>query len=311
MKIFWNVIEPLPFKGTALTVGTFDGIHLGHQAIIQKVKEHAKKNGVKSLLVTFELNPNVVLKRGGTSEVKLLTTLEEKIDILKKSGLDCLVVYKFTQAFAQISAEDFVRKILVKNLKMQSIDIGEDHTFGRDRQGNKRLLEKLGKELGFSVNNVQAVYTQETMISSTRIRQLIKDGHLSDTHLLLGRPYSLQGRVVKGSQRGRELGYPTANIRPDDQKLIPRSGIYATKVEIGDEMYDSVTYIGASPTFKKREKIIEVHVHDFDNILYGQELTVYFYQFIRDDQNFDSQSELVQMIGLDKKKSIEILHNGG
>ncbi len=294
-----------------MTVGTFDGIHLGHQKIIEKVRKYAHDLNVKSLLFTFEPHPKLVVARSGV-DVKLLTSIEEKIHVLEQTGLDTLVVSNFTKSFAATSAEDFVRTILVEKLSMKTIVLGHDHAFGRDRQGNQELLQILGSELDFQVHTVEPIVSDEGNISSTRIRKLLLDGNVSIAAKILGRPYSVRGQVVKGKGVGKELGFPTANIRPDTQyKLIPQVGIYSTRLSIEGKLHNAVTYIGSRPTFNGDEKVIEVHVHNFNKDLYGKEVVVYFYDFQRPDRKFENRSDLVETIKKDKQKSMRFFDNGG
>ena len=312
MKIFKSTIEAVPFDGTALTVGTFDGIHKGHRTIIDKLNEQAQLLGLQSLLFTFEPHPKIVMQKSGVPELKLLTTIDEKIAVLGTTGLDSLVVSSFTRSFAATSAEDFVRDTLVKKLKMKCVILGHDHAFGRNRQGNDELLKKLGRELGFQVQTVEPISNSGEHISSTRIRHALQDGRVGAAAFMLDRPYEVTGTVVEGQKQGRELGFPTANLRPDSEhKLIPKVGIYATTVRIDGQVFESVTYIGSRPTFAGRQSVVEVHVHDFENDLYGKSLTVYFYKFLREDRKFQSTGELVETIKNDKKNAITYFANGG
>ncbi len=312
MKIYTSPIEELPYNGAVVTVGTFDGVHKGHQKIIEKVLEQSRLLGVNSVLVTFEPHPKLVVQEQGRSQIYLLTTIKEKITVLDAAGLDCLVVSEFTKTFAKTPAEEFVRDTLVGKLKMKSIIIGHDHAFGRDRQGNLQLLQRLGAELDFQVHTVMPIKSNSGIISSTRIRHLLADGNIEMANTYLGRPYSVCGKVVKGKERGRQLGYPTANVLPDEpSKLVPKVGIYATTVSVGDQIYTSVTYIGKRPTFRGEGKVIEVHVHDFDKEIYEQEITVYFHTFLLEDRRFNSKTELVKAIKKDKNNAIKYFDNGG
>lgn len=312
MKIFKSTTETIPFEGTAITVGTFDGIHRGHQIIIDKVMEQARILGVQSLLFTFEPHPKTVVHKEGVPDIRLLTTIDEKIEVLEKTGIDSLFVSQFTKSFAATPAEDFVRDTLVNTLKMKSIIVGHDHAFGRNRQGNDELLQKLGQELGFHVHMVEQISNENERVSSTRIRHALHDGHVAEAARMLGRSYSLSGTVIHGQKQGRELGFPTANLRPDSEyKIIPQVGIYATKVRIDKTLHDSVTYIGVRPTFDGTHKVVEVHVMDFDENIYGQNITVYFEQFLREDRKFQTTDELIKHIQHDKNTAIHYFANGG
>jgi riboflavin kinase/FMN adenylyltransferase len=311
LKIFKST-DVIPFDGTAITVGTFDGIHHGHQIIINKVKEQAKILGVQSLLFTFEPHPKTVVFKQGVPDIRLLTTIDEKIEVLETTGLDSLYVSLFDKTFAATTAEEFVRETLVKRLKMKSIIIGHDHAFGRNRQGNDELLARLGQELGFQVHTIEQISNENERISSTRIRHALHEGQADEAARMLGRSYSVSGTVIHGLQQGRELGFPTANLRPDSPfKLIPKVGIYATRVRIDNKIHNSVTYIGVRPTFDGTHKVVEVHVMDFDGTIYGQNITVYFEKFLRDDRRFASTDELVKNIQNDKNNAITYFANGG
>ncbi|MBN1481558.1 bifunctional riboflavin kinase/FAD synthetase [candidate division KSB1 bacterium] len=312
MKIFYSTLTPVPFAGTTLTVGTFDGIHKGHQQIINRVREQARALGIQSMLVTFEPHPKIVVQKSGIPETQLLTTIDEKIGILEQMGLDSLVILKFTPSFATLSAEHFVREKLVEKLRMKSIVIGHDHAFGRNREGDEKLLHTLGRELNFSVHTVDPVSASGDKISSTQVRRALQQGDVAGAARMLGRYYSVSGPVVAGRNQGRKLGFPTANIRPDSaHKLVPMVGIYATTVDIRGTTHESVTYIGTRPTFAGRQKVVEVHVFDFDETLYGEPIKVNFCTFLRDDRKFQSPDELIATIKKDKKKAMTYFANGG
>ena len=295
-----------------VTVGTFDGIHRGHQKIIAEVLEQSKRLGVNSALLTFEPHPKLVVQQQGRSHIYLLTSIKEKIKLLESLGLDALFVSKFTKTLATTQAEDFVRETLVQKLKVKSIIIGHDHAFGKNRQGNEALLRRLGKELGFQVQTVGPIRNNGDIISSTSIRSLLMAGDIETANKYLGREYSINGKVVKGREQGRQLGYPTANIQPDEpDKLIPKVGIYATTAEINGRVLNSVTYVGVRPTFEQEEKVVEVHLHNFDDMIYGEEIAVYFKKYLRDDKKFANKEELASAIRQDKLNAITHFDNGG
>lgn len=306
MDIFWDIKGIYPQRECAVTVGTFDGVHLGHRQIINKVLETAKRNKNLSTLVTFEPHPQLVLPKNERTDIRILSTVDEKIELLTEIGLDRLVVANFTSAFAALSAQEFVVDFLKKKLGMTHIVIGHDHAFGRGREGNIGLLNRLGKEYDFEVFEVEPVMENHKIISSTVIREALLDGNVNKANKYLGRQYSLGGRVVKGDGRGRELGTPTANIRPFSQyKLVPDVGIYATRIKFDRQIYDSVTYIGKRPTFNLEQKVVETHIFDFNTELYEKEVVLYFYGFIRKDARFDSLQKLVNQIAQDKMNAIE------
>ena len=308
MQVFWDINQIEPQVDTALTIGTFDGVHRGHLSIIRELQARAQKIGATPTLVTLEPHPRLVLSKEDAPLVRLLTTIEEKIEALSLLGLDRLVVANFSHAFASLSPAEFVSDILVKKLKMKQIVIGHDHAFGRDRAGNINLLQELKDRYSYEVSVVDPIRVGKKVVSSTEIRNLLLDGQVESATKLLGRSYNLRGQVVKGDGRGRQLGYPTANIRPFSRyKLIPKVGIYATRIKVGKEIYNSATYIGQRPTFNLSEKVIEVHLLDFDGELYGQEVELVFIRFIREDAKFDSISDLITQIEEDKKRSLELL----
>ena len=285
---------------------------MGHQKIIDNVKEQARRLGIESVLFTFEPHPKTVIQKSRFANIELLTTIDEKIEVLEQTGLGSLVISEFTKSFAAISAEEFVREMLVEKLKMKSIIVGHDHAFGRDREGSDELLFKLGQELGFQVQIVEQISNENDRISSTAIRQALRQGHVELAKRMLGRPYSLSGAVVHGEKQGKKLGFPTANIQPDSKyKLIPKPGIYATTVRIRGDVHESVTYIGVKPTFDGAHKVVEVHVHDFDDSLYDETITVYFFKFLREDRKFNSTDELAEMIKKDKYNATTFFANGG
>jgi riboflavin kinase / FMN adenylyltransferase len=312
LKILWNLTDKTPSTGTVVTVGTFDGIHVGHRMIIDTVVQQARENNLRSLLMTFEPHPKLVVSSNGTGEIKLLTTIEEKIQVLEQSGLDYLVVANFTRTFAATSAEQFVRHFLIDKCRMKAIVIGRDHVFGRGKEGTFHLLQQLGEELDFRVFSVEPVDVAGQLVSSTQIRRLLMEARVEQAALLLGRPYALQGRVVKGEGQGRLLGFPTANLRPpSNYKLLPREGIYATQVKIDDQMLNSATYVGNRPTFNGTEKVAEVHLPDFNGDLYDRDIEVFFHSFLRDDKKFINTTELKKQIDSDIRRAVQILDHGG
>lgn len=294
---------------SVLTVGTFDGIHRGHQKIIENVKTVAKSRGALSTLVTFEPHPQLVLMKKDKPQIKLLTTREEKIDLLRNIGLDRVIVLQFTPALASLSPEEFVRKILIEKLCMKHFIIGHDHAFGRNRAGNFSLLVEMSKNKDFKVDAVDPLLLDGQIVSSTKVRNLLQDASVSQANIFLGRQYSIRGKVVSGYGRGRDLGFPTANIQPlSENKLVPKIGIYATRMRVDKNVYDSVTYIGNRPTFNLKHKVIEVHIaDDFQENLYEKQVELSFVSFIRKDARFDSTEELIYQIEVDKQESLKIL----
>jgi riboflavin kinase/FMN adenylyltransferase len=309
MKVFWDIDKILPRTDSVITVGTFDGVHCGHQQIIRQVIEHAARLEAVSTLMTFEPHPVLVVRRGkeGPSPY-FLTTIDEKIELLSKTGLDRLVIVNFTTTFASLSAEQFVRDKLIAGLGMKHIIIGHDHTFGRNRAGNVELLREMSEEARFGITDVDPVKCGGHVVSSTLVRNTLLDGEIEKAAELLRRPYSIVGQVVRGTGRGRRLGYPTANIRPQSQyKLMPKVGIYASRLKMGGDFFDSVTYIGYRPTFNLSQKVLETHIFDSSGDFYNENVEVFLYRFIREDRKFASDKELMSQIDMDKEHSQELL----
>lgn len=311
MEIIWNINSIIDDTDGVLTLGTFDGVHLGHQRIIAEVKSRAKNRSAKSTLIIFEPHPQFVLQRENLSPIEILTTIEEKIRVLEKTDLDRLVVANFSLSLAGLSPEDFVKSILLDKLHMKEIIIGHDHAFGRNREGNIELLQKMSREFSFDVSALSPVTINDIIVSSTKIRNLLKDGMLAEAHEFLGRSYSILAQVAEGDGRGRKLGYPTVNLRPYSQhKLIPKLGIYATILHVDNTPYQSVTYVGERPTFGMKNVVVETHIVNFDRDIYGKEVELEFFHFIRSDERFDNQDGLVKQIELDLQTSMELFKNG-
>lgn len=282
-----------------ITVGTFDGVHRGHVAVLDAVRRAAQRRGAKSIVVTFEPHPLRVVRP--EKAPRLLTTAEEKHEQLERVGLDVIVHLPFTQALAQFTAREFVQEILVDRLRLEHLVIGHDHGLGRDRSGNETALREIGAELGYDVEVVEAVIVEGGPVSSTRIRGLLERGDVVEAATLLGRPYSIRGVVVEGERRGRELGFPTANLQVrDPEKLLPHEGIYATRVrtEAGQHLLGAL-HLGPRPTFEGASPTIEVHLLDFDGDLYGQELEVEFCDWIREIRPFRDVASLIEAMNED------------
>jgi riboflavin kinase/FMN adenylyltransferase len=288
---------------SVLTVGTFDGVHLGHQAIIRYLNERAAKVGGCSVVVSFDPHPReVVLGK----HVPLLTTLEERGDLLEAFGIDRFVVLPFTRDLSNLSPRDYVEQVLIETIGLREIVIGYDHRFGRDRAGDRATLEALGAEHGFSVDVIPEQIVHEVTVSSSEIRRLLSDeGDVAGAADLLGRPYALTGTVIRGDQRGRTIGYPTANLRVHgDRKLVPKPGVYAVRVDYGNEAFGGMMNIGRRPTFETDGAVtVEAHLFDFDREIYGRELEVAFVERIRDEQKFSGPDALVEQLQGDESRS--------
>lgn len=286
----------LSTKGVVLAFGVFDGVHIGHQAIIKRVVERARLLGVESVIITFD--PHPALWTSGTAP-PMITTTRKKLEIIKSLGIDRISVEDFNDRFSKLSPEEFVKNILVEKFNAQEIVAGYDCTFGKDKEGDKLLLKKLGKKYGYIVHIVDPYNFEGDIVSSTRVRTAISQGNIELTNKLLGRYYSITGRVIHGKGLGRQLGYATANLDLENV-VLPPYGVYAAKALMDGKMFDAMLYMGMQPTFKDNNFIVEVHLMDFEGILYGKELEVFFLGKIRDEKRFNNIEELVEQIKLDE-----------
>jgi len=287
-----------------VTIGNFDGVHLGHREIFRQVKKSATRLDGVSVVITFVPHPLKVL--APHRSFRLITTYAEKEALIEASGVDYLVTIPFSREFAAISAETFVRDVLVGRIGMKKLIIGYDYAFGRNREGDVNLLRRLGSELDFSVEMLDQIGNGETVFSSSAVRSLIEDGEVEKVVPLLGRYFSVKGRVVHGQHRGKQLGFPTANIDADDE-LLPKEGVYAVKVECGCQIFDGACNIGHNPTFKGGKLTVEVNIFDFDGDLYDSYLRVYFVKRIRSDREFPDVASLRQAIARDVELCRDIL----
>jgi riboflavin kinase/FMN adenylyltransferase len=288
----------------AVTIGNFDGVHLGHREIFRRVIGAAADMGGVSVAVTFFPHPLKVL--APDKSFKLITTYEEKERLIGSSGIDYLICIPFSRDFAEIPARSFVRDILVDRIGVKKIMIGYDYAFGQNREGNVDLLRQLGIEYGFEVEMIEQIGDGFTAFSSSVIRSLIEDGDVRGALPFLGRYFSVEGPVVHGLHRGKKLGFPTANIEPEEE-LLPKPGVYAVKVKYGGDMYDGACNIGFNPTFNNGKLAVEIHILDFQGDIYGRDLKVYFLERIRDEKVFSSVDGLIQAIKADILACREIL----
>ena len=308
-----NIIEDIekidhPYKNAVITIGNFDGVHIGHQALFHQVIEKARALQGTSIVMTFEPHPARVLKQN--NHPPLITLYEQKIELIEKAGIDILICIHFTREFASIPAKEFIEEILVDRIGTKAVVVGKDYTFGKNREGNLDLLKTYGKRLGFEVivvREIQMSNNSEDKISSTRIRELISDGKVAESQKLLGRHYQIRGTVMTGRDRGgRLLGFPTANINLYDE-LSPKTGVYAVTVECKGSKYKGVANIGYSPTFDDRIFTVEAHILDFNDDIYGQKIRVNFIKRLRDEKKFLNISELSKQIKKDINKARNIL----
>ena len=301
---------PGPFSRTVVTVGNFDGVHLGHRAILGRVTARAKELGSQPVALTFDPHPVKMLRP--QANLPLLTTPEQKFRLLKEAGMDAVVVLPFTQEFAAIPARDFVVRYFVESLKAREVVVGHDYNFGYQREGNIDLLKELGQTLGFTVQVVWAVEVNGAVVSSSLIRAMLKLGKVEEANELLGRPYSVSGQVIVGKGRGAKLlGIPTANILPEND-LLPASGIYAVVAQWGEKILPGVANIGTCPTFDNETALsLEVHIFDFAGDLYGENLSVEFVARLREERRFPSIEALGAQIRADIAAARKVLREGG
>lgn len=290
---------------TVLTVGTFDGVHVGHQTILQYLRERAQHQQGTATVLTFDPHPRTLLT--GT-RTPLLTTVGERATLLSQAGIERLVVLPFTHELAAMEAEDYVRDVLVGQIGLREMVVGYDHAFGRARRGNTNLLRAMSVAMDFSVDQMPAALVDDAVVSSTRIRTaLIERGAVDEVRAFLGRRYKLSGVVVKGDQRGRLIGFPTANLQVDPAKLIPLNGVYAAFVFHGAKRFGGMLNIGVRPTFGGAERRAEVNLFNFSGNLYGQALRLEFVKRIRTERKFDSVDALTAQLNSDKLQVLDAL----
>ena len=307
MKSFLDKIDKHKLKNTCVTIGTFDGLHLGHQSILNVLKKIANEKNLESTVVSFDPHPRTVVSNN--HDVKILTMVDEKEEILKSLKIDNYYLINFTEDFSHQTSEEFVKNFIVDRFDAKHVVVGHDHRFGRDRVGDSTALSDLGNQYGFGVTSVDAVKVNDEIVSSSKIRSSLLEGDVEKANSFLGRSYSMRGEVVIGAQRGRILGFPTANLQlgnPD--KLVPQNGVYAVGCELNDENLFGVMNIGFRPTFTdKKELVPEVHLFNFNRDIYGEILKVKFMKRIRAEKKFESKEELINQIEADKQKAAEVL----
>lgn len=293
-KIYQN------FNAPSVALGNFDGVHLGHQEILRKTVESAHKKGRDAVVYTFDPHPRLVLRK--VPDIPRITTPRERADILEHLGIDVLVLAEFTEDFAAQTPEDFVQNVLVEELGVKHIFIGTNYRFGKGRAGTPHILKDMAPELGFVVHVIPPVTANGVVVSSSRIREHLMNGEIREANELLGREFIIEGRVIHGHHRGKGLGFPTANIKPE-VKLHPPEGVYAVYCRVGEDFYEAVMNIGYNPTFKDRRVSYEVHILDFDRDIYGQVIRVYLVEKLRAEMTFASVDELREQIGRDVEAS--------
>ena len=300
MKIFHSTQDFICNKKTVVTIGTFDGVHIGHKKIIDKIVQNTKTNNLESVILTFFPHPRMVLD--SKSEIKLLNTINQKSDLLEKHGIQNLIIQNFNKEFSELSAENFVKNVLVEKLNIGKIIIGHDHRFGKNRAANIDGLIEFGKKYNFEVEQISAQELNDVAISSTKIRNAILDGNIETANEYLGYQYQIIGRVIKGKQIGRTIGFPTANLELTDSNLIiPKFGVYIVSSIINNKTVFGIMNIGLKPTFNERNLTIEVHFIDFEADLYEKTITISIIKHIRNEQKFDTIQDLKNQITIDKQ----------
>lgn len=319
MKVYFDT-ESLPaFRNAVVTIGTFDGVHMGHRQIIDKLKEEARSVNGETVIITFHPHPRKIVS-SAILGVRLINTLDERVELLDQLGIDHLVVIPFTEVFANQEAEDYVQNFLIKYFNPHTIIIGYDHRFGKDRKGDYRLLEKLAPVFNYKLKEIPKHVLEEISISSTAIREALLHGQIETADKLLGYEFFFTGKVVHGDKLGRQLGYPTANLKvPDEEKIIPANGIYAVYASVleddkntsfpvqNSQRLKGMMSIGFRPTVDGKKRVIEVNLFDFNEQIYGKSLRVYVKKYLREEVRFGSLEALVKQIDQDKIDSLDVL----
>ena len=307
MKIYKSIDEYNESKNSVVTIGTFDGIHKGHQKIFNKLITASKQSDLSSVVLTFFPHPRVILNK--YNDIKMIDTLDEKIDHLEKIGIDHLVIHPFDKKFSLLSADQFIKEYLVEKLKLKHIIIGYDHRFGKGREASVTDLKEYSREFNFVVDEIDAQEIEKIAISSTKIRNSINEGDLKTTKIYLGRFFSLTGKVVKGDGLGKQIDYPTANISiEEDYKIIPKDGVYYIKTTIDNNLYNGMMNIGHRPTIGTKEKSIEVNLFNFDRDIYDRVISIDVVEKIRDEKKFASIEALKTQLAKDQEHCLKLIN---
>lgn len=305
INVFRDISEIKREDNTAVTMGTFDGLHIGHQHILDVLKEKASRHKCRTFVVTFEPHPRLVLAKG--NGIKILTPIEEKIKVFENSGVENLLIINFTQEFSQQTSVEFIENLIIGKIGAKEIVIGYDHKFGKDRGGDESTFRKIAQRYNFDLTVVPAKTINGEIVSSTKIRHALNEGDLEKVFTYLNRNYFFYGKVVKGAGRGKTLGFPTANVKLNNEnKLIPKTGVYAVKCLIAGGTVFGVMNIGVRPTFENLdEPVIEVNLFNFDKEIYGENIEIEFLKRIRDEKKFNSKEELIKQIEKDKNEAVK------
>jgi riboflavin kinase / FMN adenylyltransferase len=307
LKKYFDPVELINVRNPVVTVGTFDGVHLGHRSILDRLCELATTTPGETVLVTFEPHPRIALKKEHEN-LKLLTTPEEKAELLEAAGIDHLVIFSFTEAFSKLKEHEFIRTYLVEKMHVSVVVVGYDHRFGFKRQGNYNSLSEFAHKFNFRVEEMPEKDIGCCAVSSTQIRNELTLGNILNANEMLGYQYFISGKVVEGDKQGRKLGFPTANIRLlNPYKQIPAHGVYAVKVKLDEKIYNGMCNIGTRPTFDGKDETIEVNIFDLDADLYGKDIRMYFIDRLRAEKKFTDKNDLQQQIQKDRKQALNIL----
>ena len=308
MNITHNFLNFSTSKKTVVTIGTFDGVHVGHQKIIEQLLRASSKKNETSVLLTFFPHPRMVLQKD--SDIEMINTITEKSELLEKFGLEELIVHPFNKDFSRLSAFEFVRDILVDKLNISKLIIGYDHHFGKNREGNFEQLKEYGHMFGFELEEIPVQNVNDIAISSTKIRTALKEGAIEKANAYLGYQFSFKGKVVEGEKVGASLGFPTANLNIEESyKLIPKPGVYVVKSKIGEKDYFGMMNIGNRPTLNGKHQTIEVNFFDLEKDLYHKTLTVKLFKFLRKEEKFESLTALKKQLNIDKSNSLHYINN--
>jgi riboflavin kinase/FMN adenylyltransferase len=308
MKVYRSLKEFNKLSNAVVTSGIFDGVHKGHQKILSHLSYTAQKNNGESVVITFWPHPKKILQPEST-DIKTITTLEEKIKLMEENHIDHFLIIPFTKAFSEISSSEFVNEILINCIGTKHLIIGYDHKFGKNREGGFDYLKSHASLFGFQVEEIPRQDIDNLAVSSTLIRKSLLEGNVKDVSNYLGRYYSIEGTVIRGKQLGQTIGYPTANISIiDPDKLVPKDGIYAVQVVYNNILYKGMMSIGFNPTVNGNTKTIEVNIFDFNASIYGEQLTINFVEYLRAEEKFDSLEKLIDQLHKDKEDSLRILN---
>jgi riboflavin kinase/FMN adenylyltransferase len=306
LKIFHSIDSFQSAKKTIITIGTFDGVHIGHQKIVKKLLENAKNRNVESAILTFFPHPRMVLQ--DQTEMRLLNTIDERTKLLEKNGVDNLIIHPFDKAFSRLTAEEFVKDILVDQLNIEKIVIGYDHRFGRNRTANIDDLIEFGEKYNFEVEQISAQEIQEASVSSTKIRTALEEGNIALANQYLGYSSFLTGVVKEGKKLGRTIGFPTANLKIEENyKLIPKEGVYIVESNLNGKKVYGMMNIGTNPTFNEGLLSIEIHFLDFDADLYNQKIQISILEYLRAEQKFESVALLKAQLNIDKNHTLQYI----